>query len=306
MKVQLHEEKTFAAKFGERVLHGLLREQWHGLDRLIDANGRDLILNNGKVVKGHPDLLRELGAISTPPAGFIRVPGGTLKLANGAVHIVPDFYVAQRKASKGDDGKIVIDAGRKPWVNLTFAEMKAAAAAAGQNLMTGSQHLVLALDIAEQDINWTGGKVGEGEIYRGLHRGTVSGPVDGNYTSHHANERRWHQLSTGERIEDFSGLVFEALIDDLYGDDDGLLTEESFASGSPYITAPPFPSCEKGTGYHPSAGADWSGGALVRGGRWLSDDRAGVFRLYYWYPDRRCGFVGFRCTLPAEPLVPGL
>jgi len=295
MKITLQKEETFTAVAGERTLHGFTRETWHGIDRLLDPQGRELILLDGDVVRGTAALLTALGLITHP--GFIRVPRRVIPLKHGQELIVDEFYVAERKACQGTDGKIAHDVALKPWVNITLAEMKKAAADFGYKLLTGKQHLSLALDIAGQDINWTGGKVGEGNIYQGLHRGTVNGAVDGNFESSKSDERRWHQLSTGERIYDFAGHVFEALIDDLYGDANGLLTKESFSANSPYLTVPPYGVQEKGTGYRPSAGCDWSGNALIRGGLWCSVDYAGVFLLYYWYPDDRCDGVGFRCTL---------
>lgn len=293
-KIALHKEETYTLVLGERALHGCTCETWHGFDRLLDPQGRELVLHKGEIVRATETLLADLG-LSKP--GFIRVPRRVIPLKNGQELIVEEFRVADRKASKGADGKIAHDLTLKPWVNLTLAEMKKAAADSGYKILTGKQHLSLALDIASQDINWTGGKVGEGKIYQGLHRGTVNGPVDGNYESPNSDERRWHQLSTGERIYDFAGHVFEALIDDLYGDNDGLITRQTFADESPYLTVPPYSSCEKGTGYRPSPGCNWSGGALVRGGDWRSDDDAGVFYLDRWSPDARGGLVGFRCTL---------
>jgi hypothetical protein len=295
MKITLQKEETFTAVAGERTLHGFTRETWHGIDRLLDPQGRELILLDGDVVRGTAALLTDLGLVRHP--SFIRVPRRVIPLKHGQELIVDEFYVAERKAGQGTDGKMAHDVALKPWVNITLAEMKKAAADSGYKLLTGKQHLSLALDIASQDINWTGGKVGEGKIYQGLHRGTVSGPVDGNYESPHADERRWHQLSTGERIYDFAGHVFEALIDDLYGNANGLLTKESFGADSPYLTVPPYGVQEKGTGYRPPAGCDWSSIALFRGGFWCSDGLAGVFSLLYWSPGSRGGYVGFRCTL---------
>ena len=59
---------------------------------------------------------------------------------------------------------------------------------------------------------------------------------------------------------------------------------------------------EKGTGWRPSAGRDWSGLALVRGGYWDSVGDAGAFRLNYDWPDLGDDSVGFRCTKPSSGL----
>ena len=58
----------------------------------------------------------------------------------------------------------------------------------------------------------------------------------------------------------------------------------------------PYPSMEKGMGWRPDAGTNWSGHALVRGGCWDSGSRAGAFNLNGDWPDYRYGYVGFRCT----------
>ncbi|MHB0925983.1 MAG: hypothetical protein ACYC1F_05730, partial [Gallionellaceae bacterium] len=62
------------------------------------------------------------------------------------------------------------------------------------------------------------------------------------------------------------------------------------------LTTAPYPSCEKGMGYRPDGERDWSGFALVRGGYWRSESRAGVFSLFYGWRDYENGVVGFRCT----------
>ena len=63
MKVILHPEQTFTAQIGDRVVHGLsLSEEWQGMKRLVDSNGRYLILkSDGSVVEGSNDLLDALG-----------------------------------------------------------------------------------------------------------------------------------------------------------------------------------------------------------------------------------------------------
>ncbi|MFD2271372.1 hypothetical protein ACFS07_10230 [Undibacterium arcticum] len=49
-------------------------------------------------------------------------------------------------------------------------------------------------------------------------------------------------------------------------------------------------------GYRPDSARDWSGGALIRGGCWRSDDCAGAFSLNHDWPDIDYDRVGFRCT----------
>ena len=136
--------------------------------------------------------------------------------------------------------------------------------------------------------------MGEGNVFQGLHKGNVDGVQAAGYESDDEEERRWHQLSNGERIFDFSGHAYTWVFDDVQGDESGIVAK-AFAKDSPSITAP-FPRAEKGMGWRPNVGADWSGNALIRSGYWSSGCSAGVFSLGYGFPDREWGGVGFRCT----------
>ena len=221
---------------------------------------------------------------------LITVPEVTLP--NGTV--VPSFQAGQYLASEGADGSATITAEGAPWTHINFEEAKAAAVKAGLSIITESRALAIAHDLSQLDINWTGGKVGEGHIYMGLHKGTVSKAQPGTYESIDSAERRWHQLSNGERIYDFAGNVYSWIFDDVQGDENGITGK--IAADSISLTTAPFPSMKKGMGWRPTGGADWSGDALVRGGYWLSGSGAGVFNLNYGWPDHRGGNVGFRCT----------
>lgn len=215
---------------------------------------------------------------------FVTVPETTLP--NGTV--VPAFRVAKYLSSRSADGA--------PWVEINYQEARDACQRAGAALITETQWLAIAHQIASQPENWTGGAVGEGSIYMGLHLGTVGEAQGPAYESPEAIERRWHVLANGERVYDFAGNAYSWAFDDVHGDAAGLIAKP-FAEDSPSI-AVPFPSAEKGVGRYPRAGADWSGRALVRGGCWISGVNAGVFRLSNDWPEGRHGGVGFRCTLP--------
>lgn len=221
---------------------------------------------------------------------FITIPETTLP--NGTV--VPSFQVGKYACSRSNDGKAIVVADRQPWVEINFTEAREACTTAGFNLLTESQALTIAHDIVQQDINWTGGKIGEGKVFMGLHKWNVEEAQAGDYESEDPDERRWHQLSTGERIYDFSGNVYTWIFDDVQGDENGLTG--NIAETSPTLTTAPYPSMEKGMGWRPDGVRDWSGLALIRGGYWLSGSLAGVFRLGGGWPVRRLDRVGFRCT----------
>jgi hypothetical protein len=85
------------------------------------------------------------------------------------------------------------------------------------------------------------------------------------------------------------------VFDDVQGDENGLVAK-AFASDSPSITKATYPSMEKGMGWRPDGGSNWSGDALVRGGYWGSESDAGVFCLSVVWPGIEDDGVGFRCT----------
>ncbi|MCM2331493.1 MAG: hypothetical protein NDI70_09370 [Pseudomonas sagittaria] len=216
---------------------------------------------------------------------FVTVPETTLP--NGTV--VPAFRVAKHLSRRTPDGA--------PWVEINYQEARAACQRAGAALITETQWLAVAHQIANQPENWTGGAVGEGSLYMGLHLGIVDEAQGPAYESPEAIERRWHVLANGERIYDFAGNAYSWVFDDVQGDKQGLIAKP-FSEDSLSITTAPFPSMEKGMGWRPSAGADWSGHALIRGGYWNSVVLAGVFHLDYDWPEYRVDSVGFRCTQP--------
>ena len=211
-------------------------------------------------------------------------------LPNGLV--VPSFQVAKHHATRREDGT--------PWVNINYHEARAAAERAGLQVITETQWLALAHDIAQQPINWTSGVVGEGKLFQGMRKGDMyEGDVDEvqprSYEPADADERRWHQLSNGERIYDFAGHLFSWVFDDVQGDENGLIAKV-FEVDSPSLTTARGISYEQGAGWMPDAGADWSDLALCRGGYFSSDDHAGVFNLGDAWPGYEDCFVGFRCT----------
>jgi hypothetical protein len=293
MKIELTPDQTFTARAGDQLQHGLrVTSAWEGLRKLVDHAGRHLIVDDdGTVYRGTPALLHDLRLTVGDP-DFIRFPQSVLP----GGRVVPAFEVARHPCSEGAAGALLVDGKAKPRVNISYRKTKEWLASAGRKMLTASQGLAIALDIAGVDINWTGGKVGEGSIYQGLHRGTASGPQDAAYESPHANERRWHELSTGERIWDFVGNVFAWMHDDLHGDDEGLV-KGSIPADSPLLTSAPAPSEQKGVGFVPKGPLNWSGFALIRGGCWCSGGNAGVFFLGYVSPVYGFDDVGVRCTI---------
>jgi hypothetical protein len=238
------------------------------------------------------DLFRKASEKSLAASEFITVPEVTLP--NGLV--VPSFLCAKFLSSQGlNDTPISLFTG-KPWVEINYQESRDAALRAGLNLITETQALAIAFNVSQQAINWTGGEVGNGALFQGLRNDNFDEAQPANVESEDETERRWFELSNGERIYDFAGNAYTWVFDDVQGDENGLTT--IINADSPSLTTAPFPSREKGMGWRPDGQRDWSGHALIRGGCWLSESYAGAFYLVGGWPGNRYGGVGFRCTKP--------
>lgn len=237
------------------------------------------------------DLRAIIAGVANKNSLFVTVPARTL--SNGVV--VPSFQIAQYLSSRSAGGIPQSTPDGTPWVEIDYPDAIAAAESAGYKLVTETQWLSLALDLAEQPQNWTSGIVGQGKLFQGLRKGNVEEAQPGTYEPEDADERRWLVLSTGERIYDFAGNAYSWVFDDVQGDETGIV-KSAFTKDSLSITSAPAPSGEKGVGYYPSAGRDWSGYALFRGGCWHSDDDAGAFRLSHCWPGGERGALGFRLT----------
>jgi hypothetical protein len=291
MQIELTPDQTFTARAGEQLVRGLrITAEWEGLRKLVDGSGRHMIIDvEGIVVKGTAALLHDLHLTASADC-FVTVPETVLPTGQ----IVASFQVGQYHCAYQGDG-LVVSASVPPSVNIKYQVARDLCRQAGYKLITELQCLAIAHNIAQQDINWSGGKVGEGAIYQGIHKGKVSGPQAGTYESDDPAERRWHELANGARIYDFAGNVFTWVFDDLHGDDDGLVSG-SIGTGSPSIRLAPAPSGKKGVGYVPEGPLSWSGRALIRGGCWCSGSLAGVFSLGDGWPGGDSNGVGFRCT----------
>jgi len=222
---------------------------------------------------------------------FVTVP--ETELPNGT--LVPSFQVGQYAASKSGDGKAVITADGKTWTSINFKNAKQACLDAGYSLITETQWLAIAHNVVNVDANWTKGKVGEGKLFRGIRKGNVTEAQAGDFDPADKKERRWLTLSNGEKICDMNGNVFSWVFDDIHGDEKGVINKP-FDTKDPSISTAPYPSLEKGMGWRPDSGRNWSGYALLRGGYWGSGDYAGVFYLDYDWPGNDGYYVGFRCT----------
>ena len=215
--------------------------------------------------------------------------------------VVPAFQVSKFLARAGENGSILLDGFGAPLVNVTYHTARELAAAAGYELIKESQALSLAYNLSQVGRIWFCGSVGEGAMYQGLRLDIddFDEALSFGYVSADATERREFYLADDSVVFDAAGNCYTWVFDDVQGDEHGIVAR-AFAKDSPSITTAPHPSMEKGVGWYPDAGRDWSGYALIRGGCWCSDDRAGVFRLDFDWPGLAYDYVGvgFRCTKP--------
>ena len=238
------------------------------------------------------DLERKAADKALAASEFVTVPEMTLPTGQ----VVPSFRVGKYLSSRGPGDVPVSIATDTPWVEINYHEACVAVATAGMRLLTETQALAIAWNVSQQDINWTGGRVGEGKIYQGLHQDNFDSAQPGNVKSDEADERRWFELSNGERLYDVAGNAFSWIFDDVHGDEQGVVARR-FEADDISLQAP-YGIREKGMGWRPDGSRDWSGDALVRGGCWGSGSYAGAFYLLGGWPDYRLDGVGFRCTKP--------
>jgi hypothetical protein len=227
------------------------------------------------------------------PAGFVAVPATTLPCGI----TVPAFAVARWLAARGPDGRVLLSDAAPPWVRIGYHAARLACALAGFGLLTELQALAIAYDLAGQGANWTGGVVGAGRLFQGLHLGRFDAAQPACVESLDPLERRWHVLSNGERIHDCAGNAFSWVFDDVQGNPDGIVAH-TFAPGSPTLATAPGAPMQQGLGWWPRAGRSWWGRALARGGSWSSQEGAGLFTIVDERPEAERAYVGFRCTLP--------
>lgn len=290
MQIELIEDRTYTARRGAQSIAGLrITGEWEGLRKLQNDAGATLIVDGNTVLKASPSLFGELLATASDDC-FVTVP--ETRLVDGSV--VPAFQVAQYLAGKDAHGKLVINAEATPWTNISYRQARAVCAAAGYQLITERQWLAIAWTVANLDTNWTGGKVGQGELLQGIRNGHVSAALPGKVLAQDETECRRLLLTSGDPLIDFNGNAFSWVYDDVQGDAEGLV-KDRIAADSLSLQAP-YPSLEKGMGWRPRGECQGSGNALIRGGFWYSESLAGVFSLGGGWPGNAVVYVGFRRT----------
>ena len=226
---------------------------------------------------------------------FVLVPATTLPCGT----TVTAFSVSPWLAARGSGGRVLLSETAPPWVNIDYHAARRACLSSGLSLLTELQALAIAHNLASQGINWSGGAVGAGNLFQGLHRGGFGAVQPPCVTSPDPRERRWHELSNGQRIHDFVGNAFSWVFDDVQGNCDGIVTH-AFAPDSPTVTGAPGAPLQQGLGWWPKVGNTWYGRALARGSSGSSREAAGIFTVIDERPRAQRPYVGFRCALPGS------
>ncbi len=190
----------------------------------------------------------ETAANFSCPTGYIKVPGNSLYQtkdfcvmkyeAKAVATIDPTVGLTtpntgsntianNTTATISANGRIVASVAS----GFPIAQMRPTTAAsycttAGASLISNAEWMTIARNIEAQGVNWTGGTVGSGGLWRGhsdnspagaLEASTDNDPYFRTGNTSPSIERRTHTLSNGEVIWDLSGNVWEWTNDTIQG-----------------------------------------------------------------------------------------
>ena len=142
---------------------------------------------------------------------YTEVPSSTLP---DKTYLSPFKVMTWEAKNDGSDG-VISQSDSNPWTDISWNSAKAECTAAGKHLIRENQWLVIAHNVVQQDVNWTGGAKGHGMLKRGhsdddpdpnLSLGYLPGA--NNAWAGSKNDRVL-QLSNGEVIWDLAGNVWE-------------------------------------------------------------------------------------------------
>ena len=154
-------------------------------------------------------------AISAPTVGLTTPNTGFNTIANDTT------------ATTSANGRIVASvASGFPIANISQIDSITYCSNSGASLINNREWMTIARNIEAQGVNWTGGTVGSGGLWRGhsdnspagaLEASTDNDPYFGTGNTSPSIERRTHTLSNGEVIWDLSGNVWEWTNDTIQG-----------------------------------------------------------------------------------------
>lgn len=240
-------------------------------------------------------------------------------------------FCVMKYEARNVDGLPMAAPEKEPWVNITFREAQALCRELGQgyDLITNREWMSIAKIIESKRENWTGGRVGEGLIFRGHSNGepfrvlnilNKSDPYDQKDKTQ-KDQRRVHYLEYRQKIWDFAGNTWSWVNWSLDGQilekgpvncingifefrdlDLSKCNEVDLSILKDHNLFPSNPSwgSEKGMGQFQGSFAS-SGGAARRGGHRSDMERAGIYALALNYPAQsRLTYLGFRCVYRPE------
>jgi prepilin-type N-terminal cleavage/methylation domain-containing protein len=256
----------------------------------------------------------------TCPANYIPVPGNSM-------YGTSDFCVMKYEAKTGSATvSATTQAAGNPQVNITQPNAITACSlnGAGYGLINNNEWMTIARNIEGQGVNWTGGAVGSGGLWRGHSDGSPNNvlaastddndPYFGTGNTSPSIERRTHTLSNGGVIWDLSGNVWEFTNNTILGKDQPTGTTPGFnwrqytaitnyGTLSYDLTHPSNTSWNSsqnmGQIYSDGTSTNNTTFAFIRGGDWDgADTTAGVFTLrLHLTPASTFTSIGFRCVL---------
>jgi hypothetical protein len=255
------------------------------------------------------------------PTGYIKVPGNSL-------YQTKDFCVMKYEAKTGSATvAATTEAAGTPTVNITQTNAISACnanntgGATGYGLINNREWMTIARNIEAQSVNWTGGAVGSGGLWRGhsdvspynaLAANTNDSlGYEGTGNTSPSIEKRTHSLSNGEVIWDLSGNVWEWTSDTIQGQDkpnnsSGNLWQEwtdisNFGTLSYDLTRPSNPAWNTAQNmgqYQAGTVTGTTTFPFLRGGNWAISTSAGVFALNLNNTPAYTGSgIGFRCVV---------
>lgn len=252
------------------------------------------------------------------PAGYAAVPGD-------AAFGTSDFCLMQYEAKLASGRPVSVPYGT-PFNGLsaTTAAAKCQEIDSWSHLVTNSEWMTVAANVASVAANWSGGRVGTGTLSRGhsdavpaealeapddledVCAGTTSADCDGADFS----QRRALHLSNGQVIWDFAGNLWEWSTWDGNPNKPTPILEEWVEYTYPVVGAGtkvlPDPASHpawsnrwtsfQGIGQY-FAGVDAPVVAALRGGSWLAGERSGILALNLAYDtSEEVQQAGFRCA----------
>jgi hypothetical protein len=261
---------------------------------------------------------------------FVECPVGYIMVdPNPEVGTNDSFCVAAYEM-KNDAGNPVSRPEGLPWVNLNHADAKAACVSLGTDydLISNPEWMTIAREIELVDENWTSGMSGSGSLFRGHSDNTPASALEapgistyrdpyfetGDNESVGQEQKRYHLLSSRNKIWDFSGNVAE-LVDWIV---DGAekayysfdtepvsnwrnleLIDANIGVGNIMNVQTWQPDIALSTNIPGRyfAGAVGSAGVAVRGGAFNFGENAGIYSLNLnFLPTASNATIGFRCV----------